>query len=229
MDFLLKSFTDGSQWWHTWKDRQAKHPAFLDDFAALIAALIELSQVTADYKWLQQSEALAKLVLEQFSDPDSAFFFFTNVAQKDVLLRKKELYDGAVPSGNAMQACNLYFLSVFFDKDEWRKRAETMVLSLNDVIVKYPTSFGVWLSLLFEIIYGINEIALVGPGYDKKLKELLSIYNPHKVVMAAGEADDTFPLLKDKPSNELLIYLCKNYACQQPVRTIDEFCRLMQV
>ncbi len=229
MGFLVKSFTDGSQWWHTWKDGQAKHPAFLDDFAALIAAQIELSQVTADYKWLQQAEALTRLVLEQFSDSDSAFFFYTNAAQKDVLLRKKELYDGAIPSGNSLMACNLYFLSVFFDKVEWRKRSETMALSLNDVIVKYPTSFGVWLSLLFEIIYGTNEIAIVGPEFDKKLKELLSVYIPHKVIMAKGEADDAFPLLKDKPGNELQIFLCKNYACLQPVKTIDEFRRLVQV
>ena len=185
--------------------------------------------MTTDYKWLQQAEALTKLVLEHFSDADSTFFFYTNAVQKDVLLRKKELYDGAIPSGNALMACNLYFLSVFFDKVEWRKRAETMALSLNDVIVKYPTSFGVWLSLLFEIIYGINEIAIVGPEYDKKLKELLSVYIPHKIVMAAGEADDAFPLLKDKPGKELLIYLCKDYTCLKPVKTIDEIRKLMQV
>lgn len=223
MTFLLRTFTDGNQWWHTWKDGQAKHPAFLDDFASLITALIELTQITADHKWLRQGEALTRVVLEQFDDPGSAFFFYTNVAQKDILLRKKELYDGAVPSGNSLMACNLNLLSVFFAKPEWKKRAETMMLSLSDVIVKYPTSFGVWLSVLFEFIQGINEIAVVGPGYEEKLKELLSIYIPHKVIMASKEADNDFPLLKDKFGNELLIYLCKDYACQRPVRTLEEF------
>ncbi|MCU7548522.1 thioredoxin domain-containing protein [Chitinophagaceae bacterium LB-8] len=229
MQFLLNAFTNGSEWWHTWKNGQAKHPAFLDDFATLIAALIELAQVTADYKWLRLGETLSEEVMKQFADTESAFFFYTNVTQKDVLLRKKELYDGAVPSGNSLMACNLYYLSLFFDKPEWRKRAETMVLSLCDVVVKYPTSFGVWLSDLFEIIYGINEIAVVGPGYNESLKELLSVYIPHKVLMAAGTADSSLPLLKDKSGDGLQIYLCKGYVCQQPVKTIEALRSLMQV
>jgi hypothetical protein len=178
---------------------------------------------------LRESEALARLVLEQFADNDSSFFFYTNVAQNDILLRKKELYDGAVPSGNSLMACNLYFLSVFFNNQEWRKRAETMVLSLNDVIVKYPTSFGIWLLLLFEIVYGTNEIAIVGPGYDEKLKELLSLYIPNKLVMAAREEEPSFPLLQKKAGNELFIYLCKDYSCQKPVKTIEEFRSLIHV
>jgi uncharacterized protein len=167
------------------------------------------------------------LVIEQFSDPASDFFFYTNVTQKDILLRKKELYDGATPSGNSLMACNLYHLSLFFDNAEWKQQAETMARSVYDVVVKYPTSFGVWLLLLFEIIYGTNEIAIVGTGYKDKLKEILSVYIPHKVIMGANEADDAFPLLKDKQGDELLIYLCKNYACRQPVKTVDEFKSLL--
>lgn len=229
MEFLLKSFTDGEQWNHTWKNGQAKHPAFLDDLAALIAALIELSQVTADHKWLKKCLPLARLVLQQFSDQEGVFFFYTNVAQKDVLLRKKELYDAAVPSGNALMACNLYHLAVFFEVSEWKKRAELMVQSVGDVVVKYPSSFGLWLSLMFEMVSGVHEIAMVGPGYDKVLKEVLSVYIPHRVVMASAKEDSFFPLLKDKPGDELQIYLCKDYSCRQPVRSVGELKSLLDV
>jgi uncharacterized protein YyaL (SSP411 family) len=60
-------------------------------------------------------------VIEHFEEPETGFFFYTNKEQADVIVRKKEVYDGAVPSGNAVMAHNLLYLSIVFDKPEWRK------------------------------------------------------------------------------------------------------------
>jgi uncharacterized protein YyaL (SSP411 family) len=230
MQFLLSSFQGGNGLLnHTWKNGQAKYPAFLDDYSYLISALIELAQITGKYEYLNEAKAFTETVIEHFKDEASPLFFYTHKGQSDVLVRKKELYDGAIPSGNAVMACNLLHLSIFFDIREWRGRAEQMVRSLGDVIIKYPTSFGVWLALLFEMTEGTKEIAVLGKEWEKYLQKVLGIYISHKLVQAAEIPLSGYPLLSDKPeTSETRIYLCENYACRQPVNTIQEFVSLLQ-
>lgn len=230
MQFLFSAYkNDNGLLSHTWKNGTAKYPAFLDDYSCLIAALIELGQVTGNNQYLEKSKALAQIVIDNFGDEESPLFFYTQKAQTDILVRKKDLYDGATPSGNALMAHNLYRLSIFFDINEWRNRAERMVKSMADVTVKYPTSFGVWLSLLFEMTEGTKEIAVLGKNCEKTLQELLSLYISHKLVQAANIPIPGYPLLSNKPeTSETRIYLCENYACRQPVNTIPEFVSLLQ-
>lgn len=225
MHFLLAAFEAGNgTLHHTWKKGQARYPAFLDDYSFLIAALIELAQITGDGAWLQKAAGFTEVVLNGFGDAETPLFFFTHAGQTDVLIRKKEVYDGATPSGNAVMACNLFQMSILLDKPQWRERAEAMLAVMGDVALKYPTSFGVWLALLLQLIYGTKEVAIVGPAWEARLQEVLRLYLPHGLVMAAAAENGDFPLLRDKKSGaETLIYICQNYACRQPVSTLDAF------
>jgi uncharacterized protein YyaL (SSP411 family) len=230
MQFLLSSYkNEDGLLNHTWKKGQSKNPAFLDDYSYLIAALIELSQVTGNFKYLDKAKELAETVIKNFSDDESALFFYTHKRQMDVLVRKKEIYDGAIPSGNAQMAYNLYRLSVFYNIEDWRRKAEEMVRTLNEVIIKYPTSFGVWLSLLFEIVSGTKEIAILGQEWQIYLRKILNVHISHKLVQAAEIPLSAYPLLSDKPNkSDTRIYLCENYMCRQPVNTIPEFVNLLK-
>lgn len=226
MRFLLTSFRDGHMF-HTWKNGAAKHPAFLDDYAFLIAALIELAQVSGRFDWLNTAAQLTTEVLQAFSDGQQVFFYFTSNAQTDIPVRKKEIYDGATPSGNAMMAENLLKLSVLLDKAEWRQRSEKMVEMMGDVPVKYPTSFGVWLSVLQQLIFGFSEVAITGPDAQQNFREILKLYIPNRLMMASVESSRDFPLLAGKGlDGENHIYLCKNYSCRKPVSTVAEFVKL---
>ena len=225
MHFLLENFkAEGAALYHTWKAGQAKHPAFLDDYSYLIAALIELAQITGDTEWLTKAAQFTEVVLAHFSDTETPLFFFTHASQTDVLIRKKEVYDGATPSGNAVMAQNLFHLSMLLEKPEWRERSEAMLTAMGAVALKYPTSFGVWLALVLQLIYGTKEVAIVGKDWEAFLKEILHRYMPHKVVMAAADEKDDFPMLRGREKGaETLIYLCQNYACRQPVSTLAGF------
>lgn len=231
MQFLLSAYVDEKDsFHHTWKNRVAKYPAFLDDHSLLIAALIELAQVTGNYRYLDKAKELTEIVIKDFSDEGSPLFFYTHEHQRDILVRKKEFYDGATPSGNAVMAYNLYRLSIFFDIKEWRSKAEQMIRTLNDVIIKYPGSFGVWLSLLFEMIDGTKEIVVLGEEWGNYLQKIIAVYISHKLVQAAKVPLPGYPLLHDKPeTSETRIYLCENYVCRQPVNTIQELVRLLQL
>jgi uncharacterized protein len=222
MEFLLRAFrADTGGFYHTWKENVARVPAFLDDYANLIAALLELGQVTANFHWFDIARDITEWVTKYFSDENSLFFYFTSQQQQDVLVRKKEIYDGATPSGNSVMAHNLYKLSIIYDRADWRSRSEEMTLALGEVVLKYPTSFGVWLSLLFEIIFGTNEIAVLGKGAQMYLGKILALSIPFKLVMAAEKPDPKYPLLAEKTDSEgICIYLCRNYACRQPVDSV---------
>jgi len=245
MQFLLNNFTGKKEndpiaigFHHTWKNGTAKYPAFLDDYAYLIQALIHMQEITADSKWLIKAKEITAFVIENFSEPDTGFFFYTPTEQTDVIVRKKEVYDGAVPSGNSIMAYNLHHLSILFDKndlmtpdnhlDGWGQRTIDMIASLGNTISRYPTSFGNWACLLQEIVAGTNEITVIGNDFSGIHAELLQQYIPHRVLMASNKADSTMPLLADKPvTNNTTIFLCSNYTCLNPVFSAKDLMSLI--
>lgn len=224
MQFLLTRFAagPGGKFYHTWKNDEAKYPAFLDDYAFLIQALIHLQEITADVTWLLKAKEIMGFVLDNFTETETGFFFYTASDQKDVIVRKKEVYDGAVPSGNAIMALNLYQLALLFDNKKWRDRSFTMVLSLGRAITRYPTTFGCWNCLLLEIVAGTVEIAVLGPDLDKIQKELLEHFIPHRAIMMSSVENEEFALLAQKLiTNRPAIYICKNFKCLTPVYSIE--------
>jgi uncharacterized protein YyaL (SSP411 family) len=230
MQFLLSGFAIENQrgFYHNWKNGNAKNPAFLDDYAFLIQAMLHLQEITNDASLLLKAKALTEFVFANFSEEETGFFFFTGKDQRDVIIRKKEVYDGAVPSGNAVMLYNVHHLSVLFNLPEWRARVEKCISSLGQAIVRYPASFGVWACLLQEIVDGTKEIAVVGENFHAKVKQLLAKYIPHKVLMAAQSGSESFPLLSGKPGGvETLIYVCEHYSCLNPVTTIPELIKLL--
>ena len=230
IQFILEKFRTGNSndFSHTWKNDIAKYPAFLDDYAFLIQALILLHEITADANWLLKAKAITERVIDNFSEKGAPFFYYTETGQGDVIIRKKEIYDGAIPSGNSVMAYNLYRLSIYFDKKEWKEQSIDMVRSLGDLIFRYPTSFGVWACLFLEIVSGTYEITVLGNNYQKLQLELFNHYLPHKVLMAATTENEEFPMLAGKISTEKpLIYLCKEFICQQPVDSIKRFMSLI--
>ena len=229
MQFLLGNFADkdSGRYYHTWK-KEARYPAFLDDLAFLVQALILLQEITGDITWLDKARDITEMVIRDFSDEENFFFYYTPAWQEDVILRKKEIYDGAVPSGNSVMAENLLRLSIFFDKPEWRERAAAMVSSLEQVILRYPTSFGNWACVLQELVSGTNEIAITGKGYKDVLDEILGIHLPHRVIMASETPVNSYPLMSGKKATDPpSIWLCKNYNCQLPVTTVTELISLI--
>jgi len=168
-------------------------------------------------------------VLDHFSDPETGFFFYTHDGQQDLLLRKKEVYDGATPSGNSMMASNLLYLSIIFDRPEWMQRASQMASALGLAVKAHPGSFGGWATLFQAFTYSISEVVITGRKPENARKEFLSHLVPFRVFQSAQEENTQFPLLRDKPvQTGALIFLCKNYACQLPVNEVATAIRLIE-
>ncbi|MEO6488980.1 MAG: thioredoxin domain-containing protein, partial [Ferruginibacter sp.] len=213
---------------HTYKNGQAKHPAFLDDYAYLVQACIALQELTGDQQYLLEAKKLSEYVIENFENPATGFFYYTHRNQSDVITRKVEFYDGAVPSGNSIMAANLLYLSVVFENAEWRTRALKMVHDLQETIIKYPTSFAVWGLILLNQVVGINEIVITGSNIHQIINELLKLYLPNKVLQSS-QKELSLPLLINKTfASKTLIYLCRNYSCQEPVDSINDLKKLLK-
>ncbi|MEO6584504.1 MAG: thioredoxin domain-containing protein [Ferruginibacter sp.] len=219
--FILKVFkgTNGS-FFHNYKNNIAKNPAFLDDYAYLAQASIYLQEITFNPEYLYVAKGICDYVIKNFADTESGLFFFTGLEQDDVVLRKTEVYDGAVPSGNSIMAENLYYLSVIFDEVAWRETALHTLYRLKDVCLNYPTSFACWCSFLLKQAVGYTELVVTGTSLQEAQRELLQLYLPAKIM----QGHSTFlnmPMLKSKEFNEnLYIYRCKDYQCEAPVSSV---------
>jgi uncharacterized protein len=228
IDFLLKEFKlTNDTFAHVWKDGKTQYPAFLEDYAYLAEALYDVYTITFEEKYIHAFYKVMNCPDEFFRKDD--FFYTTADFQTDILMRKVEVYDNATPSGNSTMARNLQRMAIIAGTMPHKKAASTMILSLQDAITRFPTAFGRWGTAMLNEIYGIHEIAVVGKGFEKFVKPINSVYLPNKVLMAASKTHAEMPLLKDKTARGTNIYVCKDFACQFPVKNIKDFCTLVGI
>ncbi len=219
---MLKN-KEGIEFLHTCKNGKAAYPAFLDDYAFLIQSCIYLQETTSNSNYLVWAQRLVDHVTSNFAEPRTGYFFFTGVDQEDVIVRKKEVHDGATPSGNSMMADNLFYLSIIFDRQDLHQIAVKALDALNDAIVNYPTSFATWATLIMRKLYGIKEIVIAGNEFEGGRDMLLRSYLPNKIVQCAAAENVLFPLLKGKNFNAgIAVYLCKNHECLAPVHSVED-------
>ncbi len=228
MDFLVSAFRTEKGFHHTWKEGKAKFPAFLDDLAFLTEALVNLQEISEGTRWIDLAKQITGTVLQDFAEEDTGFFFYTPSGQQDVIVRKKEVYDGAIPSGNTVMAGNLYRLGILLDKPGWKTQAIEIVGALGNAIVRYPTSFSYWACLMQEMTAGTNEIAVVGKGFGAVRDDILRNYLPHRVLMGAETGDPGYPLLAGRlMPGKVSVHLCRNYTCRLPVFSANELISLI--
>ena len=226
INFLESKLKDPTtnRWYHTYKNGLAKIPAFLDDYAYLIQAYIHLQEITGKSNYLLKARAITNFVIAHFTETSTGFFYYTPDFQHDIILRKKEVYDGAIPSGNAVMMENLHYLSIVFDNSTWQKLVFKLIGSLENAIVKHPTSFAVWASVLQTSIMGYKEIVITGQQANSFLDQINRQFIPNKIIQAAETNSADFPLLNGK-NFELgsdLFYLCSDNTCKPAFYTVNE-------
>jgi uncharacterized protein YyaL (SSP411 family) len=238
IDFILEKFAteavddegkSSAKLKHVWKNDVAQYDAFVDDYAYLIAALIDLYQITFNFRYLQEAEKYTDYVLSYFEDKDTGLFFYTEEGQQDIVLRKKDLYDNATPSGNSTMVINMQRLSILLDKRDWKEKAQKILLCMRDTIERYPMSFERWATALMQEVHPLHEIAVIGTNALPKALKLQALFVPNKVVAASAVDTADVPLLAGKSgSNDAYIYVCRDFVCRRPVVSLEEFREMVQ-
>ncbi len=203
-----------------------KHDAYLDDLAHYTQALLCLQEITGDPSYLNKAKNVALLIDNYFYDNSDGYCFYASASQTDSVVRKKEFYDSASTSANAVHAENLIKLAAYFQEEGWNAVATTMLTGIREAVLKYPTSFASWAVLLQNQHSGLNEIAIVGAQHKNLLLNILQFYCPFSILMTDAAPNPDWELLKySKITKDTYIYLCRNQLCFKPTIDIAEFIR----
>ncbi|TVP49668.1 MAG: thioredoxin domain-containing protein [Mongoliibacter sp.] len=224
-EFILRKMHDSGQLYRSYKNGKAYTPSFLEDYAALIRACIDLYQATFEVKWLNHAKALTDKVIDDFYDKEDGFFFFNNPRAEKLIANKKELFDNVIPASNSMMAKNLQDLSLFYYHDPYAEISQKMLGAIRKLIVQEPGFLCNWASLYLSALLPKAEIAIVGKGALDKARALQSQVHTGIVVAASESVNENIPLLFQKRADKegnALIYVCVNKACQQPVSSVSD-------
>ena len=197
--------------------------AFLDDYASLIQAYIYLQEITGETHYLYKAKRWTEYVQTHFIDEEHTFYYFTPDYQKDLVIRKKENYDGAQPSGNAMMSYNLLYLANMFSIPEWNQQARKMVFTMRKMIIQYPASFSIW-AQSFTILYlGFVELVSIGSRAHQEQLSVLKPFLPHRMTLFARNIDPLLSLSANKQNIDNQYYMCNNNTCLPPISNIKDF------
>jgi uncharacterized protein YyaL (SSP411 family) len=226
-EFVLSNLRRDGSLLRTWKDGIAKFNAYLEDYAFLIEGLVTLFETTGESRWLNEALALTDRMIREFWDEDAGGFFFTGKSHESLIVRSKDYFDNATPSGNSVAALVLARLATLTNKESYRNLAIAVLREVGDQIRRYPSGFGYALSAADFLLSTPKEIAIVGKDaadIELLLAETWRRYLPNKVVAPSIAGDTaTIPLLENRPLvNDLATaYVCEHYTCKQPVTEIS--------
>ena len=219
---------------HRYRDGQAAVPAHLDDYAFLICGLVELYETSFDVKDLQTALDLNREVIQHFWDDKRGGFYFTADDAEGLLVRQKEIYDGAVPSGNSVQVLNLLRLGRMTGNADFEKKAAQIGRTFSKTAAQAPSAFT-------ELMVGLDFA--VGPSYEvviagdaraadtrRMLQALRTQFVPNKVVLLRPSDEPEpeitrlaeFTRYQSSLQGKATVYVCLNYRCKLPTTEVSQ-------
>jgi hypothetical protein len=206
--------------YHRWRDGERDSTQLLEAYAFLLSGVLEVYQVTLEAKHLEFAIALAETMLAKFQDKEAGGFWQSAAGAGDLILRIKEDYDGAEPSGNSVAMLALLRLSALTERREFREAAEQGLRLFSDRLKKMPQAVANMLLALDYVLEEPKRVVLAGEVNSVAGRELLraahAIYQPNKVVLATvGPVEPFAKTLKAKDGRPTA-YLCTGTACQPP-------------
>ena len=230
--FISDALTADGLLLHVYKDGRAKHAGFLDDYAFVVSSFVTLYETTGALEWLEAALRLTDKMIEEFWDEEEGGFYYNGRSGERLIVRQKDYFDNATPSGNSVAAESLLRLSALTGNEDYRRKAVNALRLVRDAVERYPSAFGYALGAMDFYLSTPKEIALVSPRGDSDARplarEVWRRYLPNKIVAQASEGDtraaELIPLLRDRQATggRATAYVCENYTCQQPAGTPEE-------
>jgi uncharacterized protein len=236
-DFVLTKIRKNGRLQRSFKDGNAHHDGYLDDYAFLTAGLLDLYETTSDPRWLEEAIALDRVLETHYEDKQAGGFFLTSDHHEALLAREKPSYDGAEPSGNSVEALNLLRLYEFTTQDHYRVRAERTLRAFGQVLKRSPTAMS---EMLLAVDYWLDtpkEIVIVAPksraDAEPFLAQLRRVFVPNRVLVVVTSGQDLtaqaklVPLVEGKlaQSGRATAYVCERWVCRLPTTDPQVFDR----
>jgi uncharacterized protein YyaL (SSP411 family) len=224
--FILEHLRQDGLLRRTYKDGLAKLNGYLEDYAFLIEGLLTLFETTGNLNWFREALDLTQTMVEEFWDESEGGFFYTGKSHEELIVRSKDFFDNAIPSGNSVAADVLLRIGLLSDNSDYQRRAATIFRLAATMLRRYPAGFGRLLTALDFYLDRPKEIAVIGAPSSAPTKLLLEQvwgrYIPNKIVALADpserDAAGLIPLLRDRQEvgGPPTAYICEQFTCKTP-------------
>jgi uncharacterized protein YyaL (SSP411 family) len=219
-----------------YRQGDAAIPGFLDDYALFAQSLLDLYETQLQPRDLEMAILLTEKQRELFEDPRQGAFFNSADGDATLVLRMKEDYDGAEPSGNSVGLMNLLRLAQMTGRQDFRESAERLLAAFGSRLSLTPVALPYMLAACEFRLSEPRQIVLVGQDLHPLLRALYQRFVPNKVVLGVDSAEARNRLAAGIPAiaemhevdNRATAYVCRNYTCQLPVTKLEDFVQLLQ-
>ncbi|HAG08089.1 MAG TPA: thioredoxin domain-containing protein [Desulfotomaculum sp.] len=222
-----------------YRDGEAAFKACLDDYAFFIWGLIELYEATFDSTYLKKALVLTGQMISLFWDGENGGFFFSGNDAEPLLARSKELYDGALPSGNSVAAFNLLRLARFTGNQQFNELAWRQMRYFAGQVNRFPQGYTFFLTAWQLAFWPPKEIIVVGKRENEDtaliLRTLQKEFLPEAILIFYPEGEANEELLKVAPflknysaiNGKTAVYICENYACRSPITDFEQLSQII--
>jgi hypothetical protein len=229
-EFVLEALRDDSgRLLRTWKDGRGRIDAYLEDHAFLLEALLTLYEASFDERWYHEAVTLADGMVARFGDPEHGGFFTTAADSTALPVRRKDLDDSPIPSGNAAAAFGLLRLARLSGERAYEDQALGVLSLLSPLAARHALAFTYLLRAADFQLGPVKEVAVVGPelGVRELLRAVRAQLRPYVVLAAGGGA---VPLLAGRGpvDGQAAAYVCERFTCQAPVTDPDRLASALQ-
>ena len=215
---------------HSFKDGRARHNGYLDDYGGLMNGLIDLYESTFESRFLGQATSLAEITIEQFWDDGGSAFFYTGIDHETLIVRSKNPYDNATPSGNSLTCLALLRLGAMMRRDDFTDKAERTLRRFQPYLKETPNGFAQMICAADHALTGGVEVTVVGTdGRDALVEQAHRVWTPCRV-LAVGR-DDNVPVTREyeETGNLATAYVCRNQTCSAPMTDPDDLRKILAV
>jgi len=236
--FVLDHLHTQGRLQRSYMDGVARHNGYLNDYAFLVAGMIDLYEATHDIYWLKKAMELEKTLARYFEDSENGGFFMTSIDHEELIAREKPKHDGALPSGNAIATINLLRLGAFTSNAGYLIRAEKALKAFSGALSANPTAMAELQLALDTFLVPPLEIVIIEPKGKKGSSKLFmdkirQQYLPGSILAVATEGEDlksqsqVIPLMKHKSAvnDKPTAYVCENKTCQAPTDDPQTFAK----
>jgi hypothetical protein len=238
-NFILRRMRNDTRLLHRYRDGDVAHSGSLEDYAFLVWGLLELFELHFETPFLKAAVELNEAMLSHFWDPERGGLFFSPDDGEKLLVRQKDVYDGAMPSGNSVAACNLMRLSRMTGDVKLEEHARELMRAFSAEIASFPAAHTHLLQALDMAIGPSRELVISGEGNAPDTGALLNAirsgYFPNVVVLLrrtgekGNELAEIAPFVKEmRPMDgKASAYVCTRCSCKQPVTDVHAMLELL--
>ena len=223
-EFVIARMARDGRLLRTYRNQVARHPACLDDYAFLIAGLLDLYEATLDTRWISRARGFQRVVDEEFAADEGGYYFTSELSEK-LLVRDKPYYDGAEPSGNSVSLLNLLRLEQLTGVEDYRQRAERLLAAFASQLAEQGEAMPMMLAGLDAFWDDSPQIVLAhenGDDIGGLLAEIRRVYLPDRalaVVSMDGLGDKSPPWFaagREPVAGLPTAHVCRRDGCRLP-------------